>query len=240
MPDGDGVVCGLALREGFDPFGTSLLEYAAYRDASRAFADSGLASQRVFTLAGRDEPERVQGAAVMAGYLAALAVSPIAGRALTADDDRPSAPPVAILSYELWQRRFGGDRAAIGTHLSLDGAMHTVIGVMPPGFDMPAGSMVWVPLQIAIDVLPLDQRAATAYGMVARLNPGVSIVDADARVKTIARRLGIAEATVKVHLKGLLRRIRVANRTQAAIWAMNNGIGAPRSTGMAENPGAAD
>jgi two-component system, NarL family, nitrate/nitrite response regulator NarL len=61
--------------------------------------------------------------------------------------------------------------------------------------------------------------------------------------KTIARRLGIAEATVKVHLKGLLRRIRVANRTQAAIWAMNNGIGAPRSmgmAGMAENPGSAD
>jgi len=61
--------------------------------------------------------------------------------------------------------------------------------------------------------------------------------------KTIARRLGIAEATVKVHLKGLLRRIRVANRTQAAIWAMNNGIGLARSsgmTGMADNPGAAD
>ena len=61
--------------------------------------------------------------------------------------------------------------------------------------------------------------------------------------KTIARQLGIAEATVKVHLKGLLRRIRVANRTQAAIWAMNNGIGTTRSagmTGMAENPGSAD
>jgi two-component system nitrate/nitrite response regulator NarL len=55
--------------------------------------------------------------------------------------------------------------------------------------------------------------------------------------KTIARQLGVAEATVKVHLKGLLRRIRVANRTQAAVWAMNNGI---RSSGMAENPGSAD
>ena len=96
VPDGDRVVCGLALREGFDPFGTSLLEYAAYRDASRAFSDSGLASQRVFTLAGRDEPERVQGAGVMAGYLAALAVSPIAGRALTADDDRPGAPRLQL------------------------------------------------------------------------------------------------------------------------------------------------
>jgi two-component system, NarL family, nitrate/nitrite response regulator NarL len=55
--------------------------------------------------------------------------------------------------------------------------------------------------------------------------------------KTIARQLGIAEATVKVHLKGLLRKIRVANRTQAAIWAVNNGIGAARS---ADNPGSAD
>src|SRR5215467_7534853 len=92
----DRLVCGIALREGFDPFGSSFLEYAAYRCRSHSFVSSGIASQRSFNLIGRGEPERVRGATVMADYLATLGVKPVLGRAFSAEEDRPNAPPVAL------------------------------------------------------------------------------------------------------------------------------------------------
>src|SRR5690349_751173 len=82
IPDGDHVVAGLALREGFDPFGTSWLEYSAYRTRSHVFAESGLALQRSASIVGRGEPEQVRSAAVTSGYMAALGVPPAIGRAL--------------------------------------------------------------------------------------------------------------------------------------------------------------
>jgi putative ABC transport system permease protein len=189
VPDADRIVSGIALREGFDPFGTSLLEYLAYRDASRSFADSGLALQRFLTITGHDEPERIHGAEVTAGYLGALGVSPIAGRAFTTDDDRPGAPAVALIGYDLWQRRFGGAVSAVGSPLALDSGIYTIVGVMPRGFDMPAGATLWIPHAITLDTTPLSQRAATQYAMVARLIPHVSVGAADGEVKAIARRL---------------------------------------------------
>jgi putative ABC transport system permease protein len=189
VADVDRVVSGIALREGFDPFGTSLLEYVAYRDASRSFASSGIALQHFFTLTGHDEPERIHGAEVTNGFLEALAVAPIAGRVFTTEDDRPGAAPVALIGYDLWQRRFGGSPAVVGAPLTLDSGIRTIVGVMPRGFDMPSGATMWIPHGITLDTLPMPQRAATQYAMVARLIPGVSVSAADREVKAIARRL---------------------------------------------------
>jgi len=112
----DRLVFGLSLREGFDPFNTSLVEYAAYR-RSRVFASSGVALQRSFTIMGHDEPERVRGAAVSGGFLATIGTLPAFGRPITDDDDKPAAAPAAIIGYGLWQRRFGGRPEAIGSAL---------------------------------------------------------------------------------------------------------------------------
>src|SRR6266478_1468233 len=75
----DRLVFSVALREGFDPFGSSFLEYAAYRDRSHSFVSSGMATQRSFNLIGRGEPERVRGSAVMTDYLMTLGVQPVIG-----------------------------------------------------------------------------------------------------------------------------------------------------------------
>src|SRR5215510_9794798 len=72
VEDESRLVFGLALREGFDPFGTSFLEYALYRDEARSFVGCGLGAARNFALTGSDEPERLQGTAVMADYLATV------------------------------------------------------------------------------------------------------------------------------------------------------------------------
>src|SRR6185503_20759124 len=106
VPGIDRVVAGYALREGFDPFGTSILEFEAARDGSRAFESLGLSAPRTLTLTGAGEPERLRVAAITSGFLDALGVAPAAGRLISAADDRPNAAPVAILSYGLWRRRF--------------------------------------------------------------------------------------------------------------------------------------
>src|SRR5438046_6360899 len=94
VKDIDRLVFSIALREGFDPFGSSFLEYAAYRDRSHCFISSGIATEQSFNLIGQREPERVRGASVMASYLSTLGVTPVLGRAFSADEDRPGGPSV--------------------------------------------------------------------------------------------------------------------------------------------------
>src|SRR2546430_16249985 len=189
VEDIDRFVVPVTLREGFDPFGSPFLEYAAYRDRAHCFASSGVATARSFNLTGRGEPERVRGATVMANYLSTLGTKPVLGRTFSADDDRLGGPPVALISYGLWQKHFGSNADVIRQSLNLDGRSYNVIGVMPPGFDVPAIADVWVPLQVNIDTLPLIERAATNNTIVARLRPGVSLQQADAELKAIARQL---------------------------------------------------
>jgi putative ABC transport system permease protein len=189
VEDIDRVVVPVTLREGFDPFGSPFLEYAAYRDRAHCFSSSGVATARSFNLTGRGEPERVRGAAVMANYLSTLGIKPVLGRTFSADDDRPGGPPVALISYGLWQKHFGGNADVINQSLNLDGRNYNIIGVMPPGFDLPGIADVWIPLQTDIDSLPLTERAATNNTIVARLRPGVSLGQADAELKAITRQL---------------------------------------------------
>src|SRR5213596_2519183 len=189
VEDIDRLVVPVTLREGFDPFGSPFLEYAAYRDRAHCFASSGVATARSFNLTGRGEPERVRGATVMANYLSTLGTKPVLGRTFSADDDRLGGPPVALISYGLWQKHFGSNADVISQSLNLDGRRYNVIGVMPPGFDVPGIADVWVPLQVNIDTLPLIERAATNNTIVARLRPGVSLGQADAELKAITRQL---------------------------------------------------
>ena len=189
VEDIDRLVVSVTLREGFDPFGSPFLEYAAHRDRSHSFASSGVATQRSFNLIGQGEPERVRGATVMANYLTTLGVKPVLGRAFSAEEDQPGGPPVALISYALWQKRFAGRADAIGQSLNLDGRSYNILGVMPPGFDLPGVAEVWIPLQVNIDNLPLTERAATNNAILARLRPGVSLKQADTELKAIAHQL---------------------------------------------------
>src|SRR6266508_338746 len=189
VKDIDRLISTFALREGFDPFACSFLEYAAYRDRIHVFASSGVATQRSFNLTGQGEPERIRGATVMADYLTTLGVKPVLGRAFSADDDRPGGPPVALISYKFWQKHFAGSVEAIGQLLNVDGKAYTVLGVMPVGFDLPGAAEVWIPLQTNIENLSMTERAATANEILARLKPGVSVKQADMELKAVARQL---------------------------------------------------
>src|SRR6266567_3635466 len=185
----DQLVLSQALREGFDPYESSLLELQAYQERSHSFESIGAARQRSFNLIGRGEPERIRGASIMADYLTTLGVKPVLGRSFTAEDDRPGGAAVALISHSLWQKHFGGKADIIGETLNLEARTYTIIGVMPPGFDVPAAAAIWVPMQVNIASLPLTQRAVPSCEVVARLRPGITLKQADAESKSIARQL---------------------------------------------------
>ena len=183
------LVSGYAIRDGVDPYTTSLLEYAAYRERSRSFSGTGIGSQRLFNLGALGEPRQLRGATVTADYFTTLGVKAFAGRLFRPEEDRPDGAPVAAISCELWQQLFGGDPTVIGRALKFEDGSYTIVGILPSGFNMPFAADVWVPLQLNIEALPLEQRAQKGYDFVGRLRAGVSLSEANAQLKGIARSL---------------------------------------------------
>jgi putative ABC transport system permease protein len=183
------LIFGVALREGFDPFGTSLVEYEAFRERAHSFASLGIALQRSFNLVGNGEPERIEGAAVQSDYLATLGVTPIMGRGFNAEEARPGGASVALIGYGLWRRRFGGNANLIGRSLNLEDHATTIIGILPPAFDLPNSAEIWVPYQRNIAGLPLSERLAHDHELIARLKPAVTLPQADAEMKAITKEL---------------------------------------------------
>ncbi|HYY13248.1 MAG TPA: ABC transporter permease, partial [Chthoniobacterales bacterium] len=189
LKDLDQLVLSQALREGFDPYESSFLELEAFQQRSHSFASIGAAQQRSFNLTGRGDPERVRGASITPDYLTTLGVTPVIGHSFSAEEQRPGGTAVALISYSFWQKHFGGNASVVGEMLNLESRTYTIVGVMPSGFDLPAAADIWVPLQIDIYSLPLNQRAVPGCEIVARLRPGISLEQADAESKSIARRL---------------------------------------------------
>lgn len=185
----DGIMFSVALREGFDPFGSSLLEYQAFRERSHVFSSMGISTQQSFNLNEGGEPERIEGATVDAGYLQTLGVTAAVGRDFTPEEYRPGGPAVALVGYGLWKRRFGGDANVVGRTLRLDARSTTIVGILPPGFDLPNAAEIWMPDQSAYEGMPLADRLAHSHELVGRLKPGVSRRQADGELKSIEKEL---------------------------------------------------
>jgi putative ABC transport system permease protein len=148
-----------------------------------------------FIMTGRGEPARLQGAVVNADMFALLGVMPVIGRGFLADEDKPSETGrVVVLSHELFQKRFNSDPALLNQAITLDGKSYTVIGVMPRAFQFPIQNDpidLWT--TVAGDASGKEpmtgMRGAHFLHVIARLKPGVTAVQAQAEVNTIATRL---------------------------------------------------
>jgi putative ABC transport system permease protein len=137
------------------------------------------------------EPEAVPRAGVTTGFFSVLGVQPVLGRALVPEDDKPASfnggrGTVAIISHGLWKRRFGSDPAIIGRVVQMKSRPLTVIGVMPPGFEYPEQTQIWVNSAVNLSEEPRDNRAWSA---IARLNSNVDLKQAQSRVSGINARL---------------------------------------------------
>ncbi len=139
------------------------------------------------------DPERVLGAAVSADYFPLLRVNPVLGRVFTREEDQPGAPSVVLLSYGLWQRRFGGDPNIVGREIELGGKT-TVIGILPAGFQYPIGDEAqdfWEPLFAATFLTKeaREQRANRFLSVIGRLKPGATVEQAKTDLDLLARQV---------------------------------------------------
>jgi len=160
--------------------GLSTSMYFTYTEQNRSFQSMGVWTSRAVTVTGLGEPEQVSANLISDGLLQTLAVQPEAGRPLTGADQVPGANGTALLSYGYWQRRFGGDRSAIGRKILVDARPREIIGVMPASFSIAdTRADLILPLQ-------LDRRQAILEGFsltsLARLKPGISIHQANADI----------------------------------------------------------
>ncbi|MBI3666143.1 MAG: ABC transporter permease [Acidobacteria bacterium] len=182
-------------------FTFSYPNYKDFRDRNEAFSALIATSTTPLSLSGESgpssRPERVWGELVTGNYFSVLGVNAVRGRTITPEDDgTPGAHPVAVVSYGLWQRRFGSDPNLVGKTIRLNGHPFTAIGVASPGFGGSTVGLtmdVFVPMMTQAQVIPLgdwlNQRDTGWLIVLGRLKPGVSLGQAQAEAKTIARQL---------------------------------------------------
>ena len=166
--------------------------YIDLRDQSRSFAHVAAYSRSTAFITGGEEPERVRGLIASADLFPLLGVQPALGRVYTREEEQPGGRRVVVLSYGLWQRRFGSDPKIVGQEIPLGGSPSLVLGVMPRGFNYPLGGEnydFWMPLASSISPASLTGRASVSLPLVARLKAGVPIEQAQAEAVTIASRL---------------------------------------------------
>ena len=168
---------------------TSWQNYADWRDQSQSFERFGAFRPLTMTLTGGTEPERVPAKMLSAAVLPGLDMSPIIGRRFTAEDDAPGAPGVALLSDSLWRRRFGAAAGVLGRSITLDNQPYTIVGVMPPRFQLLQLADVFVPLGPWAATLPDDRGWHPGIWPLARLKNGVTAARAQAEMDVISTRL---------------------------------------------------
>ena len=168
---------------------TSYENYKDWREQSHSFTSMQASCFTNLTLTGAGDPERLPAHRMTAGIFPLLGITPGVGRAFRPEEDRADGPPVAMISYALWQRRFGGSPDWIGKTIQLDSQAYTLIGVLPQGFLYLQPADVFVPFEPWAKTLPDDRDWHPGIIPVARLKPGATIEQARAEMKTITQRL---------------------------------------------------
>jgi putative ABC transport system permease protein len=163
-------------------------DFLEWREQAKAFEKVAAYTQRTVDLSGSGEPVRLNAAQVSADLFSTLGVGPALGRVFTADEDRAGGAPVVILSHALWRRRFGGDPQIIGRPITLDGKSHTVIAIMPPGFQFAGEHDLWTPLALDVN-RALRGEGVLILGVIARLKPGVTLEAASSDLSFFLERL---------------------------------------------------
>src|SRR5262249_37999096 len=212
---------------GKNPF--TLPDFIDYRDQNQSLAGIAAFANWGANLTSQGEPERLQGLRISANAFQMLGVEAFAGRALLPEDDTPGRERVVVLSYRLWQRRFGADPRVVGKTMTFNGAGYTVVGVLPPQFIFPIREAeLAIPLAPDADPLRSVRTSVNFLRAWARLKPGVTREQAEADLTAVAGRLRqqypVANARkLGVTLSPLHEEI-VAN-FRLALWVLLGAVG---------------
>jgi predicted permease len=181
-------------------FATSYADFLDWRSTAKSFTAMASYHQDSFTLAGMDQPLHVSGETVSGDFFSILGTEPLLGRGFTRDEEKPGTR-VVVLSHDLWQSAFHGDRGIIGRAITLYKESYTVVGVMPAGFAFPLDAeppKLWRTLAIDSETkdpknspaaTSPEQRGAHFLQVVGRLKLGVPIERAHEEMNVIARGL---------------------------------------------------
>ena len=186
-PDPDRVV---RIEEHHEKFGRANLTGATFldlREQNQAFSHTTAFRYFPYSLTGEGPPESVVGTRVAEGFFAVLRIGPLYGRAFQREEFHTGADQVVILSHGLWQRRYGSDSGIIGKTIALDSDPYVVLGVMPPRFQFPVQTDLWLPMSRE-RTLP-ENRRAHLFTVLGRLKPDRSVEQARTELDTLARRI---------------------------------------------------
>ncbi|HMJ88138.1 MAG TPA: ABC transporter permease, partial [Vicinamibacterales bacterium] len=168
---------------------TSWQNYVDWRDQSRSFDAVGALRSVTMTMTGGSEAERVPAKMITATTLPILGVSPAIGRNFSPEEDRPGSAGVALLSDALWRRRFGAAQDITGRAMTLDNKPYTIVGVLPPRFQLLAAADVLLPMGPWAATLPDDRGWHPGIFPLARLKAGTTLRQAQAEMDLISDRL---------------------------------------------------
>ena len=213
----------------FHRFWLSPPEYFEFKERNKSFSHVGAYTTGAMNVSEGDQPERVNTVFLTASMWDVLGVSPVVGRRFTEEHDIPNADPVVVLSHELWTRSFAADPGIVGKRVEIQGAPRTVLGVMPPGFDLhDAGAQLWAPL--GLDPANRQNRGSHFLYLVGRLAPTSSESQANAELLMLLRGWREVAATGHVpndsthRLQMTPLRDDVIGNVKRALWVLQGAV----------------
>jgi len=214
-------------QEGSTIAGVSPLNFREWREAGTGLGELAALSRMPFNVTGTETPVRITGLQVSPGILSLLRVSPHLGREFTTDEEHPDAEPVCMVSHAFWRDRLGGNRDLASASLILNGESHTVVGVLPEGFQLPGfGS------NPILTPLPLDPSQPGFWSnhntvVFGRLGDGVSLERANGEVAAIATRLEEAYPDWNEGIGARLvpARSQIVQGAQRTLWILFGAVG---------------
>ncbi len=194
--------------------------YVDWRERQKSFTHLGTFRGQSFNYVGVSETERVGGAMFSADMFSALGIAPKLGRWFSADEDKPGAERVAVISERFWQTTLGARADVLGTKITLSGEIYSVVGVMPAEFPFPSpASDVWVPVGLNADSMR-DRGSHPGLYCIGRLKPGVAFEAARADMIAVAQQLEQqypqSNTGNSVNMQMLVER--VVGQQRGAVW----------------------
>lgn len=175
----------------------SIPDFLDWRARNEVFASITMSRYQPLTITGDGPPERILARRVASDYFTVYDTQPLLGRVFRPEEEERNAQPLAVLNYEFWQRRYDGDPTIVGRTLWLNDAPYTVVGVMPPRFQMYHKTDLLLPFPIDPNALSRTKRPCLVVG---RLKPGVTRAQAQAHMQALARDLARQYPETNAHV----------------------------------------
>jgi predicted permease len=181
------------VKEGGGPGPASLANFLDWQAQSHSFSAMAAERENQFNLASGERgfmPERIEGTICSWSLFPVLGVQPMLGRPFTEQEDKHGARAVAVISYGLWQRRFGGSSNVLKRQIRLDSENYDIVGVMPRDFGYPERTVdVWAPVQHVLDAGVIASRGSHQFYVIARVRDGISHAQALAEIDSVAHQV---------------------------------------------------